>query len=285
MEKRHFLSLSRQEYVELLQSWGHPKFRGGQVADWIFKKNVRSPEDMSNLSKTLRDELFTKLDWQLPEVQSQISSEDGSTKFLLRNAEGRSIETVILRYENRTSLCVSSQVGCKLACDFCQTGKLGFVAHLQKHEILAQLYLANIMLKEEDKKVSHVVFMGMGEPLDNYDNAVGAANAMINEDEFNMAARQVTISSSGLATKIRSLAHDTKASLALSLHASRDELRTSLMPINRKYNLAKLKEALLYYQKETNRFNRYQRQQSSSWCHCYRHRHRHRQNKSILQGQ
>ena len=138
MEKRHFLSLSRQEYVELLQSWGHPKFRGGQVADWIFKKNVRSPEDMSNLSKTLRDELFTKLDWQLPEVQSQISSEDGSTKFLLRNAEGRSIETVILRYENRTSLCVSSQVGCKLACDFCQTGKLGFVAHLQKHEILAQ---------------------------------------------------------------------------------------------------------------------------------------------------
>ena len=182
MEKQHFLSLNRQEYIKLLQDWGHPKFRGGQIADWIYKKNVRSPEDMTNLSKGLREELFLKLDWHLPEVVSTISSKDGSTKLLLKNKEGRSIETVILRYDGRTSLCVSSQVGCKLACDFCQTGKLGFVANLKKHEILAQLYLANIQLQEEDKRVSHVVFMGMGEPLDNYENAVGAANTMIAEE-------------------------------------------------------------------------------------------------------
>ena len=253
MEKQHFLDLDRQGYTDLMKEWGQPKFRGGQIADWIYKKNVRSPEDMSNLSKSLREQLFLKLDWSLPEIVSEISSEDGSTKLLLRNSEGRSIETVILRYENRTSLCVSSQVGCKLACDFCQTGKLGFVSHLKKHEILAQLYLANLSLSSEEKRVSHVVFMGMGEPLDNYDNAVGAANIMISEHEFDLAARHVTISTSGLAPKIKQMAHDTKASLALSLHASRDELRTSLMPINRKYNLSKLKEALTYYQKETNR--------------------------------
>ncbi|SME94190.1 23S rRNA (adenine(2503)-C(2))-methyltransferase RlmN [Pseudobacteriovorax antillogorgiicola] len=253
MEKQHFLSLTRQDYQDLMVSWGQPKFRAGQIADWIYKKNVRSPEEMSNLSKGLRDELFLKLDWSLPEVISKISSDDGSTKLLLRNQQGRSIETVILRYEGRTSLCVSSQVGCKLACDFCQTGKLGFVAHLQKYEILAQLYLANLFLKDEEKKISHVVFMGMGEPLDNYDNAVGAANMMIAESEFNLAARHVTISTSGIVPRIKQMAHETKASLALSLHASRDDLRTSIMPINRKYNLSKLKEALLYYQKETNR--------------------------------
>ena len=115
------------------------------------------------------------------------------------------------------------------------------------------MYLANLTLQEEDKRVSHVVFMGMGEPLDNYDNAIGAANTMIHENEFNLAARHVTVSTSGLVPKIKQMAEDTKAALALSLHASRDDLRTSLMPINRKYNLAKLKEALVYYQNKTNR--------------------------------
>lgn len=253
MEKQHFLSLSRSEYRNLLKQWGQPSFRGDQIADWIYKKGIHDPELMSNLAKSLRDQLFLELDWSLPEVVSRLHAEDGSTKLLLRNQQGRSIETVILRYENRTSLCVSSQVGCKLACDFCQTGKLGFVAHLKKHEILAQLFLANRHLLEEDKKVSHVVFMGMGEPLDNYDHAVGAANVMISEDEFNLAARHVTISSSGLAPKIIQLAQDSKASLALSLHAARDDLRTRLMPINRKYSLKVLKEALITYQQQSSR--------------------------------
>lgn len=253
MTKPHFLSLSREDYSSLLQEWGQPKFRAKQVADWIYEKQVRSPDEMLNLPKNLRQELFLRIDWSLPEIKSSESSSDGSTKLLLVNSKGYSIESVVLRYENRTSLCVSSQVGCKLACDFCQTGKLGFVSHLTKAEILSQLYLANILLKDEGKKVSHVVFMGMGEPFDNYANAVGAANTMIAEDYFNLAARHVTLSTSGLAPRIRELAQDSKAALALSLHAARDDLRTSIMPINRKYKLEALKEALVYYQSQTNR--------------------------------
>ncbi len=253
MTKPHFLSLSRSDYENLLKEWGHPKFRGTQIAEWIYAKQVRSPDEMSNISKNLRQELFLGIDWSLPEVVSEESSQDGSTKLLLANAKRYSIETVILRYENRTSLCVSSQVGCKLACDFCQTGKLGFVSHLTKAEILAQLFLANLKLKTEGKKVSHVVFMGMGEPFDNYANAIAAANTMIAEDHFNLAAKHVTLSTSGLAPRIRDLATDSKAALALSLHAARDDLRSQLMPINRKYNLETLKSALRHYQSVTKR--------------------------------
>lgn len=251
--KPHFLSLARSDYEDLFQSWGEPKYKAKQVADWIFVHQARAPEEMTNVSKKMREKLFLELDWHLPEIVSKLDAADGSTKLLLKNAQGRSIETVILRYEERTSLCVSSQVGCKLACDFCQTGKLGFVSHLTKAEILGQYYLANQILKNEDKKISHVVFMGMGEPFDNYDNAVGAANTFIDENEFNLAARHVTLSTSGLAPRIRQLATDSKAALALSLHASRDDLRTALMPINRRYPLSELKDALKYYQAQTNR--------------------------------
>ena len=129
---------------------------------------------------------------------------------------------------------------------------MGFVAHLKKEEILGQMVIANNILKEEGLKVTHVVFMGMGEPFDNYDNAV-AANTMIAEECYNLAARHVTLSTSGLVPKIKALSEESKAALAISLHAARDDLRTQMMPINRKYNLAKLKESLVEYQEKTNR--------------------------------
>jgi len=253
MQKPHFLNFSRLEYRQLLKDWGMQSFRADQIAHWIYKAGVRDPEQMSNLGKDMRQKLFTDLDWHMPEIISKLDSVDGSTKLLLKSHKGHTIESVILRYENRTSLCVSSQVGCKLACDFCQTGKLGFVRHLERGEILSQLYLANEILGPEGLRVTHVVFMGMGEPLDNYENAVGAANVMMAEDGFFLSARHVTLSTSGLAPEIEKLALDSRASLALSLHASRDDLRTSLMPINRRYKLERLKEALLYYQKTTGR--------------------------------
>ena len=251
--KKHYLALSKQDFVDLFKEWGEAKFRANQVHSWIYEKGASSPEEMTNLSKKLRDKLFLELDWYLPEITSKLDSKDGSTKLLLKNRENRSIETVILRYDGRTSLCVSSQVGCKLACDFCQTGKLGFVAHLKKEEILGQMVIANNILKEEGLKVTHVVFMGMGEPFDNYDNAVSAANTMIAEECYNLAARHVTLSTSGLVPKIKALSEESKAALAISLHAARDDLRTQMMPINRKYNLAKLKESLVEYQEKTNR--------------------------------
>lgn len=251
--KPHFLSMSRMEYRDLFKQWSLPGFRADQLAEWVYKKGVRDPEQMSNLSKDLRQKLFLEIDWTLPTIVEKLDSQDGSTKLLLRSAKGQLIESVILRYENRTSLCVSSQVGCKLACDFCQTGKLGFVRHLERAEILSQLFMANQILEAEGLRVTHVVFMGMGEPLDNYDNTVGAANVMMAEDGFFLSARHVTLSTSGLAPEIERLATDSRAALAISLHAARDDLRTRLMPINRRYKLERLKEALLKYQKATDK--------------------------------
>lgn len=254
MEKPHLLSLSLEELEQHIAALKLPKFRAKQIKDWIYEHGVINPDEMTNLPQAFREELKKSFRCDLPKVVSQLTSKDGSTKLLLKDQKGRSIETVILRYENRTSLCVSSQVGCKLACSFCQTGKLGFVSHLPKEDILAQMILANQILKQDsdsERKVSHVVFMGMGEPLDNYDNAVGAANTMISPDYFGLSARHVTISTSGLAKRIEQLATDSRAALAISLHAATDELRTELMPINRKYPLASLKQALLYYQKVT----------------------------------
>ncbi|MCX6129108.1 MAG: 23S rRNA (adenine(2503)-C(2))-methyltransferase RlmN [Proteobacteria bacterium] len=245
MQKPHFLNFSRLEYRQLFKDWGFPAFRADQVSHWIYKANVRDPEQMSNLSKDLRQKLFTELDWHMPEVVSKLDSVDGSSKLLLKSHKGHSIESVILRYDGRTSLCVSSQVGCKLACDFCQTGKLGFVRHLERGEILAQMYLANEIIRPEGLRITHVVFMGMGEPLDNYDQAVGAANVMMAEDGFFLSARHVTLSSSGLAPEIEKLAVDSRASLALSLHAARDDLRSSLMPINRRLHGLRTKVNLI----------------------------------------
>ena len=251
MNRRHFLELDAHDWSDLLQSWGEAKFRAPQIMQWIYEKQVVDPEQMSNLSKPLRQKLAEAADWQLPAMVDQLDGADGSSKLLLKNHKAQLMESVILRYENRTSLCVSSQVGCKLACSFCQTGKLGFVSHLKSYEILGQLVLANQILKAEGKKVSHVVFMGMGEPLDNYDGAVTAANRMIDQEFFGLSHRHVTLSSSGLAPQIERLTEECPAALAISLHAARDDLRTELMPINRRYPLDKLKQSLLYYQKRT----------------------------------
>jgi 23S rRNA (adenine2503-C2)-methyltransferase len=205
---------------------------------------------MTNLPAALRARLSAELSWQLPEIRSRLDSADGSSKLLLASDRGL-IESVILRYDGRTSLCISSQVGCRLACSFCQTGKLGFVRHLSTAEILGQVALADTIVRAEGRRLSHVVFMGMGEPLDNYENVVAATRRLTGKDGFALSARNVTISTSGLAPRIKTLATDVRAALAISLHAAREDLRTELMPINRRYPLPELKEALLHYQKTT----------------------------------
>jgi 23S rRNA (adenine2503-C2)-methyltransferase len=245
-----FLTLTPDELKTKLAARGEPAFRAGQVIEWLFKRRVFDPKGMTNLPASLREMLATEYDWTLPEIQSRLESADGSTKLLLSSERGL-IEAVIMRYENRTSLCVSSQVGCKLACSFCQTGKLGFVRHLTGAEILAQFALAQTIVAPEERKISHVVFMGMGEPLDNYDNVVQAVNQLTSKDAFALNPKNVTVSTSGLAPKIKTLARDARAALAISLHAAREDLRTELMPINRKYPLAELKAALLEYQQTT----------------------------------
>lgn len=246
-----FLSIARDEWRSFTNSIGAPKFRGEQLADWVFKQLASSPDEMSNVAKDLRQLLSERFNWSLPEVQSSLDAPDGSTKLLLKTTNGQLIESVILRYEGRVSLCVSSQVGCKMACSFCQTGKLGFFRNLTTHEIIAQYLIAARQVRSEGRRLSHVVFMGMGEPLDNYQNVVKAVQLLTAQDGYGLSARHVTVSTSGVSPKIESLADDARCALAVSLHAARDELRQELMPINRKWNLSALKASLLKYQEST----------------------------------
>ncbi len=247
----YFFSL--EKWKAYLQSNGQKSYRAKQIIEWLFTKRITHADQMSNLSHDLRKMLSEDFNWDLPKVLSRLDSEDGASKLLLELKDGKTTEAVILRYKDRVSLCVSSQVGCRLACKFCQTGKLGFFRHLSGEEILAQFLFANsIVAKEEERKISHVVFMGMGEPFDTYDSVAKAVKLLVSPDGYDLSKRRVTISTSGIVPKIEKMADELDASLAVSLHACNDTLRTDLMPINRRYNLAELKKSLIYYQKTTN---------------------------------
>ncbi len=249
-KKPAFLSMSPDALKSLVASLGEPGFRGKQLVSWLFEKRTFTLAGMTDLPKSLRDKLAAELTWDLPTVVNTLNSEDGTTKLLLSSERGL-IETVVMRYEGRTSLCVSSQVGCKLACSFCQTGKLGFVRNLSAAEIVAQFAIAHQLVEPEGRRISHIVFMGMGEPLDNYEAVRDAVQRFTGEGGFGLSQRNVTVSTSGIAPKISNLAQDCRAALAVSLHAAREDLRTELMPINRRYPLAQLKEELIKYQKLT----------------------------------
>ena len=167
---------------------------------------------MKNLPKSLRTKLETQFSWKLPEVIQKVTSTDGATKLLLQSDSKFPIESVIIRYDNRTSLCVSSQVGCKLACSFCQTGKLGFFRHLTAAQITGQLRIANDLLRQEGRRITHIVFMGMGEPLDNANHIIKAVNLFCSPEAYGLSPRKVTISTAGLCHKIDTHADQTKRS-------------------------------------------------------------------------
>lgn len=255
--KKNFLELSLPDWLEFVEECGEKKFRAEQIQIWIKQKFISSPEKMTNLSKNLQAQMLEKLDWSLPEAVDSLQSQDGSTKILFKNSFGQKYESVILRYKDRISLCVSSQVGCKLACTFCQTGKLGFFKNLTAGEILGQFFAASLIVRAQALKdnsiarISHVVFMGMGEPLDNYAPVVRSLQMLVGKDEFALSWRHVTVSTSGIASKIPDLAEQVRVSLAVSLHAPRDELRSELMPINRKFPLEILRDSLQQYQNKT----------------------------------
>ncbi len=249
--KPSIFSLSPAELASQFNQWGYPSYRRTQFSEWLFKQRVSTLEAMTNLPKAMKQQLASEFSWDLPQVIERIDCEDGATKILQKNSHGLIFESVILRYNNRVSLCVSSQVGCKMACSFCQTGKLGFLRNLKTEEILGQFVLAQQIVASEGLAITHVVFMGMGEPLDNFEAVVKAANILIDEQGFGLSRRRVTISTSGIVPKIKEYAGKTAASLAISLHACRDELRDALMPINRKYDLAALKESLVAYQTQS----------------------------------
>lgn len=251
-ERPSALDFTEKQWRDWFVSKGQKPFVAKQIRQWIFSRHSLNPQEFSNVSLPLRNALSEEFDWTLPEPDTLLQSADRSEKVLLKLKDGRFAECVIMPSENRTTLCVSSQVGCRMACSFCQTGKMGLMRNLSSGEILAQLVFANMrLLARGENKVTNIVFMGMGEPLDNYDNVVEACRTMLDPDMFGLSKHKVTVSTSGLVPEILKLGNDVPVALAISLHTADEDERSKLMPVNKKYSLAVLKEALLKYPVQT----------------------------------
>ena len=234
-----------------MEAWfdeiGEKPFRARQVVKWIYHHGITDFDAMTNLSKSLREKLVTLACIDLPEIVTEQQSNDGTRKWVLRIDEKNSVETVFIPETDRGTLCISSQVGCPLDCKFCSTAQQGFNRNLKTSEIIGQVLLANISLGSYDegkqRKISNIVFMGMGEPLLNYDNVLRSINLLTNDLGFGLARRKVTVSTSGIVPEIDRLKQDTNVSLAISLHASNNALRDHIVPINRSYPLNELLSA------------------------------------------
>ncbi|GAB5411648.1 MAG: bifunctional tRNA (adenosine(37)-C2)-methyltransferase TrmG/ribosomal RNA large subunit methyltransferase RlmN [Chlamydiales bacterium] len=239
------LDLSENEWKVWLCDRGLPAFSAKQVVQWIHQKGILDPEKHSNLSKSIRETLNKEFSWELPKINSHLISVDASEKFLLETHDGHLFEMVLMPYDNRVTLCISSQVGCRMGCTFCQTGKMGLKRNLTSGEILSQLHIARQNL--QDRRITNVVFMGMGEPLDNYDEVVKACRLMVDKNGWGLSMHRVTVSTSGVVPYIQKLGKELPVRLAISLHEADDKKRSQMMPVNRKYPLAELKKALLEY--------------------------------------
>jgi 23S rRNA (adenine2503-C2)-methyltransferase len=234
---------------EAFEAWvveqGQPKYRAGQVLEWMFDKNVFDFEAMSNLPQDFRTQLAQAFTFPAWKVERQISV-DGTRKYHFELEDGKSIETVYIPEENRATLCVSSQVGCALKCQFCVTGLQGFSRNLTQAEIVEQIRYVQYV---EECDLSNLVFMGMGEPLLNFDNLVGAIDWLKEPKAFSFGHRKISVSTAGTLPKILPFIDRTNVSLAVSLTGSSNQSRDHWMPINRKYNLEKLKATLLQFPK------------------------------------
>ncbi len=252
-QAENFYAASNEYVVDLLKSWGYPPFRFKQIQNWLFHKGVQNFGEMLDLPIELREKLIKSFSiGNLKTVSEQISK-DGTVKRAYALHDNQIIESVLMPYEDgRRTACISSQAGCAMGCIFCATGQMGFSRQLTSTEIFeqAQKYSAELRLKNE--RLSNVVFMGMGEPLGNYENVMKAVKRL--NDELGIGARHITISTVGIAPRIRKLANETlQVSLAISLHQATDEKRTSLMPVNKRYPISDLLDACKYYIEKTNR--------------------------------
>ena len=243
--------LRLEELEKFLEELGATKFRAKQVHNWIYSKSVSSIDEMTNLSKDFRNELKQKAQVTETKIKVKQVSSDGTIKYLIEYPDGECVETVLMRFDNRANLtaCVSSQVGCAVNCSFCATGKRGFIRNLTATEIIEQVLTIQ---RDTGLKVTNVVFMGQGEPLLNLDNVLKALQ-IFNED-FQIGARRITISTSGIIPKINELAsQELQSTLAISLHAPNHKIRAELMPIENKYPIDELKKSLLNYVEKTGR--------------------------------
>ena len=243
--------LTQSELEQLTDNLGASRFRARQIHNWIYLKSVKSIDEMTDLSVKFRDELKKSAVVSDTKIKVKQVSSDGTIKYLLEYPDGECVETVLMRFDNRANLtaCVSSQVGCAVNCTFCATGKRGFIRNLTYKEIIEQVLTIQ---RDTGLKVTNVVFMGQGEPLLNLDNVLKAME-MFNED-FQIGARRLTVSTSGIVPQMIKLADlDMQSTLALSLHAPNHDIRLKLMPVESKYNMDELHNALKYYVDKTGR--------------------------------
>ncbi|WP_339338576.1 23S rRNA (adenine(2503)-C(2))-methyltransferase RlmN [uncultured Oceanicoccus sp.] len=250
-EKINLLGLSREKMAAFFLSIGEKPFRAQQILKWIHHHGVHDFDEMTNISKALRERLKTTAEIRPPEVVTEKTSKDGTRKWAVRVSGGSLVETVLIPDGDRGTLCVSSQVGCSLDCSFCSTGKQGFQRDLTAAEIVGQIWLAiksyDAFPSTDKKVVTNVVMMGMGEPLLNFDNVVDAMDIMLDDFGYGISKRRVTLSTSGVVPALDKLGDVSQVSLAISLHAPNDKLRDQLVPINKRYPIAELLAACNRY--------------------------------------
>ncbi|SFO91322.1 23S rRNA (adenine(2503)-C(2))-methyltransferase RlmN [Tranquillimonas alkanivorans] len=262
----NLVGLTRDQLRETLIAAGTPekqaKMRVNQLWQWIYQKGVRSFENMTNLSKAFRAELAERFVIEVPEIVSRQVSTDGTRKYLLRISGGHEVEAVYIPEEGRGTLCISSQVGCTLTCSFCHTGTQRLVRNLTAGEIVGQILVARDDLgewpkpgrhpKDETRLLSNIVLMGMGEPLYNFDNVRDAMKIAMDGEGISLSRRRITLSTSGVVPEIAKTAEEIGCLLAVSFHATTDEVRDKLVPINKKWNISELLDALRAYPKLSN---------------------------------
>lgn len=252
--KESIYSLRLDELKQWLEEKGEKPFRAAQIYEWLYQKRVKTFDEMTNLSKALRDKL--KENFALTTLSTIVKQEskDGTIKFLFQLQDGYSIETVLMRHDYGNSVCVTTQVGCRIGCTFCASTLGGLKRHLLAGEIVEQVVKVQQTLDEVDERVSHIVIMGIGEPFDNYDAMMNFLKVINHEKGLNIGARHITVSTSGIVPKIYQFADEQlQINFALSLHAPNQELRQKLMPIARAYKLDQVLEAIRYYTNKTGR--------------------------------
>lgn len=252
METYDIRSMTLEEIEALMVTLGEPKFRAKQIYEWLHKKLVQSLDEMTNIPLALREKIKQEVGFAAVEEETKsVSKIDGTTKFLFKLQDGSMVESVLMKYKHGNSVCISSQVGCRMGCRFCASTIGGLTRNLLPSEMLGQIYYIQ---KSTQERVSNVVLMGTGEPFDNYDNFLRMLHLLTNPQGLNISQRNITVSTCGIVPKIKELAKEhLQITLAISLHSPTDEMRKELMPIANRYSIDEIMEACEDYFNETKR--------------------------------
>jgi 23S rRNA (adenine2503-C2)-methyltransferase len=246
--------LTLEEWQDWIKENGESSFRAGQIFDWLYVKRVSNFEEMTNLPKSLRDKLTDQFEFVTLSEIAKYQSQDGTVKFLFELGDKNAIETVIMKHSYGNSICVTTQVGCRVGCTFCASTLGGLKRDLKPGEIVAQVVKAQKLLDDTNERISSIVIMGIGEPFENYEATMNFLRIMIHPKGLNIGQRHITVSTSGIVPNIYKFADENlQVNLAISIHAPNDKLRSKLMPVNRRFPFADLIEACQYYIAKTGR--------------------------------